>query len=228
MKNCPWKFLILSALSLGVAGCGSSFWSARESNPVIQDYITPNVFTDNSVDMFATTASRRLVIVSQSERYDAEEEKLVTALESCAEPPPDVGEAFSAAIAAGIDQSIALEQGSDTRLGGRSAGTFLREASTAIAPLLYRTQGLQLYRDAQYGMCVDVLSGRMDPALYVQRKDQYFKEALRLIEFEVPKIVEVQKAFYENVKPFGLTVPDAATLLNAVKPTVQNAQLPGQ
>ena len=41
-------------------------------------------------------------------------------------------------------------------------------------------------------------------------------------------MLEAQKAFYQNVKPFGLTVPDAAALLNAAKPTVQNAQIPGR
>ncbi len=220
MKNYGSKFLLLCALSFAVSGCGTSFLSARESNPVIQDSVPPNIFADKSLDIFGTTASRRLIIVSQAS--DGNE------LASCAEPPPDVGEAFSAAISAGVDQSIALQQGADTSLGGRSAGTFLREASTMIAPLLYRTQGLQLYRDAQYSMCVDVLSKRMEPGDYLERRAEIFDKAVALIKIEAPLMLEAQKAFFQNVKPFGLTVPDAAALLNAAKPTVQNAQIPNR
>lgn len=213
------KILSVCAFSLLVGGCGSSFLSARESNPVIQDNVSPNVFVSQSLDLFATTASRRLVIVSQAR--DGEQ------FQSCAEPSPDVGEAFSAAIAAGIDQSIALQQGNDLQVGARSAGNAVREAATAISPLLYRTQGLQLYRDAQYSLCVDVLSGRMTPEEYRLKKDQYFAQAVELIKIETPLMLQAQQEYYKNIKPFGLSVPDAAALLNAAKPNVQNAQLPG-
>ncbi len=192
------EVLSVCALSLAVSGCGSSFWSARESNPVIKDNVIPNTFVNQSLDLFATTASRRLIIVSQARNGEQ--------FQSCAEPSPDVGEAFSAAIAAGIDQSIALQQGNDLQLGGRSAGNVVREATTAVAPLLYRTQGLQLYRDAQYSLCVDVLSGRMTSEEYRLKKDQYFTQAVDLIKMETTKIVDAQTAFFTNMKPFGLSV----------------------
>lgn len=211
--------LLSVAVPLAVGGCGTSLLTARETNPVIEDSVTPNIFVNQSLDLFATTASRRLVIVSQARSGEQ--------FQSCAEPSPDVGEAFSAAIAAGIDQSIALQKGNDLQLGGRSAGSAVREAATAISPLLYRTQGLQLYRDAQYSLCVDVLSGRMTQEEYRLKKDQYFMLAVELIKMETPLMLAAQQEFYKNIKPFGLSVPDAAALLNAAKPQIQNAQIPG-
>jgi hypothetical protein len=68
--------------------------ASRDTNPVIQDYTTPVVFSKRSVNIFATTASRRLAVYTQ--------EKGTNNLVSCAEPSPDVGEAFAAAIAAGL------------------------------------------------------------------------------------------------------------------------------
>jgi len=200
------------------SGCGSSFWSARESNPVIYDYVAPNVFTDTTLNVLATTASRRIVLIKQGPG-----ESIV----SCAEAPPDVAEAFSAAVAAGLDQSIALEQGSDTKVGARSAGNFLREAATAVAPLLYRTQGLQFYRDVQYSLCIDLLSGRLKEEEYNKKKENLFHKSLALIKIEVPQMLSAQQEFYKNIKPFGLTVQDAVQILNAVKPSSGVAQTPG-
>src|SRR6185437_13138216 len=62
--------LLVLVTAAPLNGCGTSMWSHRDTNPSIQDQIyTTNwwvrMFGDtNSVNTFATTASRRVVIVS--------------------------------------------------------------------------------------------------------------------------------------------------------------------
>ena len=89
-----------------------------------------------STNVFATTAGRRLIIVTQSK----------DGLLTCAEPPPDVSEAFASTIAAGLRAAGAAASASGEKLSAELAAQYGRAVATQIAPLLYRTQGLQLYR----------------------------------------------------------------------------------
>lgn len=148
------RIIIVLSTCVSATGCGTTAFSERESNPMIQDTTTAWIkpfWNDRNIDVFATTASRRTVIVLEDKRRDV--------TEICAEPPPDVGEAFSAAVTAGLQGAVSAAQGSDTRLGVTIAGQFARQVATQIAPLLYRTQGLQLLRDSQYTLCIDRMSG---------------------------------------------------------------------
>jgi hypothetical protein len=153
---------IAVSLCLFVAGCGTTAFSERESNPIIQDttttWLKPFWNNKDNVDVFATTASRRMVVVREGSKTVIQPDGTVIetrGVESCAEPPPDVGEVFSAAVAGGLQAAASLSKGDDTRLGATLAGQFARQVATQIAPLLYRTQGLQLNRDAQYALCID-------------------------------------------------------------------------
>jgi len=117
----------------------------------------------------------------------------------CAEPSPDVGEAFSAAVAASLNASLTTSPGAGPEASAAAAGAFARELATQISPLLYRTQGLQLYRDAQFGLCNDVMSGYIDPDEYLKLKQERFNQAASLIALELPGIAEARKKQVEAV-----------------------------
>lgn len=207
----------LAVLSLTTGGCGYSWMSDRENNPIIKDSTSNAVFAENRrVSIFGTTASRRMVVVLED--AFAEHGKYLT---TCAEPSPDVGEAFAAALTAGIRGAADVSQGTDTKIGAELAGQYAKEVTTEIAPLLYRTQGLQLYRDAQFGLCVDRLNGTItSDAEYSALKTDRFNKAVNLIQFELPITAAVQKEYYQSVKAgkAEINMQDLINLVNATKP----------
>lgn len=99
----------------------------------------------NYVDAFATTASRRMIIL-QHKQGDG--------IQTCAEPSPDVEEAFTSALAGSFKSSA-----TDGKISEELSAQLAKAVATEVAPLLYRTQGLQLYRNAINGLCIDRLNG---------------------------------------------------------------------
>ena len=144
--------LMLMAASLD--GCGTSTWSQRDTNPSIQDEVYTTSFLSRwfgnprSINTFATTASRRIVIVAENPHGKGD-------ILACSEPPPDVGETFASAVADGF--KIAA-QDPKSGITGELANQYARAVATQIAPLLYRTQGLQVYRDGLPSLCIDKLN----------------------------------------------------------------------
>jgi len=150
--------IIFVMLIILISGCSTQ----RETDPLLVDDLSPSGFWsafahDRGVDYegvnsLSTTASRRIVILKQNPGSPTG--KQVTL---CAEPPPDVGEAFSSAISDAIKA-----EGSAKGIEAKLSNDYARAAATQIAPLLYRTQGLQLYRDSIHGLCIDRLNGWYD------------------------------------------------------------------
>jgi hypothetical protein len=196
--------LVISPLLLSLSSCGLSMTSSRETNPVIQGMLY-DALIPGAVEYLAPTASRRLVLYKK---------KTDGTIMSCAEPPPDVGEAFAATVAGGAQ--LAAAKGDDTRIG--ASAQFLRLSATEIVALLYRTQGLQLYRDAQWSLCNDVLTGVVDPKDYSEQKAFIFNKTLDLIKVEIGNM-QLQN-YFEHAKATGRTpTPEVIqSILNAVKP----------
>lgn len=217
---------LIVALAGSSSGCGLSWIASRETNPVIQDYAgnpIANMFRANIISTFATTASRRMVIIRENK-----DEQGVKSISTCAEPSPDVGEAFASAIADGI-KIAAQTQGLPIELSNQYA----RTVATQITPLVYRTQGLQLYRDAIHGLCIDkmnewVKSAATDPGIrasdensYEYQRKYYFDKAVTLITSELPVMQTTQAAFFEHSKAgeAKVDVGDVTKILDAVKPS---------
>ena len=147
-------YLKICALTISTTllpGCGISLFSHRDTNPSIQDtFIPQNIFkplyTSESVNVFSTTASRREVITKQSHNEFV----------SCAEPSPDVGETFVSAISDAMKLAATSPQ---TGINGSLSNDYARAVATQITPLVYRTQTLQLYRDAIHSHCIDRMNG---------------------------------------------------------------------
>jgi hypothetical protein len=188
----------LCVLSLG--GCGASHFTSRETNPVIHDSAyEPGFFgslsSKQDINTFATTASRRLVIIRTEKNKNKNDENEYSFL-SCAEPSPDVGEAFGASVAAGITAAV----NSGAPITGQLAGDYARSVATQISPLVYRTQGLALYRDISHKLCIDRLNGWITDADYNKKSEDLMEQAITLIKAEFPTMTEAQKAFYTSVK----------------------------
>jgi len=218
------RLLVIVMIIGSSSGCGLSVIASRESNPVIQDYAgnpVANIFKSNIISTFATTASRRIVLVR--EYKDENGEKIVAI---CAEPSPDVGEAFSSAIADAIKVAAPIE-GVPVEVSNQYA----KAVATEITPLVYRTQGLQLYRDAIYSLCIDKINGwgglaTEDTVLpvtienYESLRKYFFDQAITLIKEELPVMQATQAAFFEHSKAGEqkVNVEDVTKILNAVKP----------
>lgn len=201
---------LLITCAISISGCGSSWLSSRDTNPIIQDYTVHIPFMKSSTNVFATKAERRLVIIA--ERPDG--------LKTCAEPPPDVSEAFASAVAAGLTGAVTVTEGAGPKATGELAAQYGRGVATQVAPLLYRTQGLQIYRDSIYKLCVDKLNGWMeDPKEYVEESSSRFAAAIELIKLEITSMLEAQKSFYEKVKAGDarVNVNDMVKIIEATK-----------
>lgn len=211
------KFVIVLVGVSGplLSGCGMSFFSDRETNPIIQDIATSDA---REINVYGTTASRRIVLTR--ENLNGASSNATDSFTMCAEPPPDVAETFAAALAGGLRSGVDLTQGTDTKAGAEIAGQFARQLSTQIAPLIFRTQGLQLYRDAQFGLCVDRLNNTINNDQYMNEKNARFNRAVELIDKELPLMKEVAMEYYKSVKSgeSKINVSDLKELLAAVKP----------
>lgn len=191
---------ITNTLKLGLAimgmitmsGCGTSMFAFRDTNPVIQDYAIPAPLSfKRSTNVFATTASRRLVIVAQDNQ----------GTKTCAELPPDVAEVFASAITAGLKAAGTATSTSGETISAELATQYARAVATQIAPLIYRTQGLQLYRDSMYRLCLDRMNGWFkDDKAYADEIKKEFGTAKELIKEELPTMQKAVEAFYSNVK----------------------------
>ena len=182
MKNIQYRSIVI--LSILLNGCGLTSFTNRETNPAIQDYILPNVFSglfdQDTADIFATKASHRLVI---------------SKMESCAEPSPDVGETFISSITNDFKVSVKAD---GSPINGELANDYAKEIATQIAPLLYRTQGLQLYRDERYSLCIDYMNGRIDKKRYDELITNLLDKAIPLIEHQLPALTENQQNFFKE------------------------------
>ncbi len=208
------KVCIIATFAASLSGCGISLFASRDTNPSIQDgTVAPHWWPWNRtiLNTFATTASRRLVIA----KYDNDGDVLIT----CAEPPPDVGEAFASAVASGLQAAGTVTHPSGEKITAEVATQYGRAVATQIAPLLYRTQGLQLYRDSTYKLCIDRMNGWITQETYDQERADMFSGAASLIEKELPYMEKAITVFYTNVKAgeAKVNVDDIVKILDTQK-----------
>ena len=149
--------IIIAALIISISGCSTS----RESDPLLIDDFSPTGFWSSAsynlglkysgVNSLSTTASRRIAILKQ----DPGTNKVTL----CSEPSPDVAEAYISALSNAIKA-----EGSEPKSGitANVSNDYAKAIATQVVPLVFRTQGLQAYRDATHDLCVDRMSGLYD------------------------------------------------------------------
>lgn len=197
------RFLIFGTLVLiavALCSCANRYFADRTTNPVIEDYINhgPN---DAGLGVFSITASRRNAYV---QLLHSGEIGLV-----CAEPPPDVGEAFAKSLAAGVDT-------------GEVSANVASAAATSIAPLLYRSQGLQLYRDAASHLCFMHMNNVIDRSAFAKEERDRFDRASELIKEEMKVLSKMLPA--STTAPGIEIVSDGKTV--TVKTTAATIKVP--
>jgi hypothetical protein len=203
------KFGLSIMYAVLLSGCGISYLASRETNPVIQDYAQTSLFSKHSTVVFATTASRRLALVAEVNN------RIIT----CAEPSPDVGESFASSIAAGLQAAGTVTPATGTKVSAELAAQYARAVATQIAPLLYRTQGLQLYRDSIYKLCIDRMNDWITQDEYAAERKAKYIQAIDLIKEELPLMQKTVEVFFTNVKAgeSKVNVDDVVKLLEAQK-----------
>lgn len=217
---------VLAFTSLSVSGCGLSAFSFREDNPIIQDYTM--LFRPGEIQTFATKASHRLVLMRKTTNtvkdQNTGENIEVNNTDICSEPPPDVAETIATALAGTLSAKIAEATPGGPTASGEGMAQYARAVSTQIAPLLYRTQGLQLYRDESTRLCLDWMNNLISLDQYNKARTDSFNVASKIIEIEIPLMLDAQKEFFKNVKSEGqINVDDLAKIIQAQTPNATKA-----
>lgn len=171
------------ATAISLSGCGWGLFTSREFDPVIEDYLQIGATKTSGLGSLSTTASRCTVIMRMKDT-PTRTQGIV-----CAELAPDVGEAFVRTYAI----ELAQRGGHDTASSGDNAakGRLSNSAGlssaggTTIAPLLYRSQGLQFFRDGMYALCQDLMNGVVDKAQYSARRRELVNTAKEIMLAEI-------------------------------------------
>jgi len=146
---------------------GCAFFTSPPSRPVVQDSV--GIYNaegkDKRIGTLATVAQRRMVLI----RF--EDGKF------CAEPPPDAVDNLSAALFA------ALSAKTESVTAGVNLGATL---ATYAKQLLYRSQGLQLYRDVMFSLCNAYLNKAITEDDFKKKQEELLKVASELIKAELP------------------------------------------
>lgn len=197
------KIILLITSAVSINGCGLSWLSSRATNPVIQDYAVPETWMNKRpTNVFATTSSYRLAIIAERDK-----KQLI-----CAEPPPDVAEAFASAIAAGFTGKATVAHRAGATASPELTAQFARAVATQVAPLLHRSQGLQLFRDAAHKLCIDRMNEWINTEEYMKAMDARFDTSAKLIEKEVEANMSVAEKCCKDVS--GMDVSTGETKLN--------------
>lgn len=125
-------------LVVGVVGLlvWASRWHASKENPI--DY---QAVPTREPTILTLTPERRTVLVVPSD-YNGTN----AGLRTCPEPPPDVAEALTTAVAAGLTADAASQADATSRLS--------RTFGSGVSQLFYRTQGAALFRDGTHALCL--------------------------------------------------------------------------
>ena len=98
----------------------------------------------------------------------------------------------------------------------------IRDRSTALMQLTYRTQGLQLYRDGSFFLCTLFMNNIITKDEYLRARDELLDDSLGLIYEELPLIAEIRKAQAATVAAGG-----AAAAARAASGSETSASAPG-
>ena len=156
-------FFITSLLML--SGCGLNIFASPKSPVVIDDI-------ESRVGTLAVSADRRVVLVRLEENAASEAGRF------CAEPPLDVDQNVTNALAAIRDLST-------DKLDASVKEELTRTFSQISHTLVKRTQGLQLYRAAMYNLCQNYLNHAIKEETLQAQATKILELSVKLIELEL-------------------------------------------
>jgi hypothetical protein len=155
------------------------------------------IISDNcrGLTTFAIIPSRRMVIVkpyitgNEKVNFDPEKDHkgrdIFLSKFVCSEPVPDVSDNLASSISAAI-----TGKGQVADKGSAEIATNLAKVlGTTSVSLFKRTQGLQLYRDGMYNLCLAAMNGQIKtPEEYNDAARMLLEKAFFLIDKEIPSI----------------------------------------
>jgi hypothetical protein len=154
-------------------GCGVSPVASRLSNPVIEDRV--GLFDNGPVGIIATTADRRSIMFRDVEPEDRARKGV--AVEVCAEPPPDVAANIASELSGELAGSI-----NDIDITKLTAS----QRVALVSQLLFaRSQGIQMYRDGMYNLCIASLNKYVTPEFYMTHSREILASSKELALKEV-------------------------------------------
>jgi hypothetical protein len=140
-------------LAFMLSGCGMTYFQDRSENPVVFDPIGSSGFlgAPRSFAAISAQAGRSTILVN----IDKESPLFGT---FCAAPPPDAAENLATyfalrAKAAVTDQTSLLE--------GSGSLAFEDSFARSLAPLVRRSQGLELFKYGMFYYCQDYMNGKI-------------------------------------------------------------------
>jgi hypothetical protein len=166
----------IGGLSLLCAGC------SNDRPPLIEEYTGTGYFTRAGVMSSISTDSAyrsAYILLSNGVQRDGSERH---AGQFCPEPPPDAAQAVSAALAGALRGKVDAPTG---QTGGEVAAEASKAISTAVAPLVKRSQGLQFFRDQAFYYCVGFLNGVIQNDTYAAHLTDSAQLAAALIALEI-------------------------------------------
>ncbi len=157
--------LIASLLML--SGCGLNIFASPKSPVVIDDI-------ESRVGTLAVSTDRRVVLVRLEESATSEAGRF------CAEPPLDMDQNVTNALAAIRDLS-------NKKIDESVKAELTRSFSQISHTLVGRTQGLQLYKAAMYNLCQNYLNHAIKEEALQAQATKILELSVKLIELELTR-----------------------------------------
>lgn len=185
------RWLLLCLLLLSLVGCNSA------KNPVIEDGIRVYTrhYTDDQwveqearVGVLATTAQRRVIIVSADGKS------------VCAEPSPDAVDDLISSVTGSLEASLDKAAGTEAGMNAEAAAEIASSITTSAQFLLQRSQGVQLFRDGSFALCLMHANGGVGEETYDREVSALRKDAVDLIKAELQQLVEKRDIHREKIK----------------------------
>lgn len=152
---------------LMLSGCGLNIFSSPKSPVVIDDI-------ESRVGTLAVSTDRRVVLVR------LEKDAASAAGRFCAEPPLDVDQNVTDALAAIRDLS-------SEKIDAIAKEELTKSFSQISHTLARRTQGLQLYRAAMYNLCQNYLNHAIKEEVLQAQATKILELSVKLIELELAR-----------------------------------------
>lgn len=175
------KIALLLGMAILMTGCANTIESFY-NRQVVEDQLITQDTGEQEIGTLAVTAQRRLIIGN-----------LKTG-NFCSEPPPEVADSITAAIAAALKANISAEK----NLSAELASNFARH----VNQLYKRAHTVQLFRDATYHLCVNSVNtaNGTNGSYQSYRADitSMVTSILPYLEKEVAAYYQVEKVRAEN------------------------------
>jgi hypothetical protein len=161
------------------SGCAT--FTPPKERPVERDTIPLSRILGARVgSVFSMTPERRTVIVIP---YYEEKESEGKKVRICAEPPPDVADNLTSSI-----RFLAEAQVKHPEIPVGVSAEFYKAFASSATRLFYRSQGIQLFRDGMYNLCLAYINGAITGDQYIEKLEKLLDSAVALIKHEMPTL----------------------------------------